>query len=261
MLTGKVLVAVPAYNEVGTVGQVVAAVLRENPDVDVLVVDDGSVDQTADMARRCGAVVVTLPFNVGVGGAMRTAFLYAVENNYSVVVQVDADGQHPPDGIPHLCETLARDNADVVVGARFVDSSTSYETRGPRRWAMVMLSQMLSKVTGTELSDTTSGFRASGPRAIKLFAQHYPSEYLGDTVESLLIAHRAGLKIVQTGVQMKPRQGGEASQNAAYSTLYLGRALLALSVALTRRRSDAALPELSDTVAVEPVTVEGKGGE
>lgn len=234
----NILVAIPAYNESATVGTVIAAVKNAAPHAHILVVDDGSVDSTAVNARAAGAVVLTLPFNVGVGGAMRTAFLYALEGGYDAVVQVDADGQHNPEQIIGLCENL--DTADVVVGARFVPGeSDDYQVHGPRKWAMVVLSKILSKVTKTELSDTTSGFRAAGPRAIKLFAQHYPSEYLGDTVESLLIAHRAGLTIVQTPARMSERQGGEASQNTVSSTLYLGRALLAITVALTRKTGAA----------------------
>lgn len=224
--------AVPALNESATIADVVHEVSRELPEADVLVVDDGSIDDTAVQARRAGAEVVTLPFNVGVGGAMRTAFLFARDNGYSAVVQVDADGQHVPAHIHDLLAGL--EHHSVVIGARFAGSG-EYAVAGPRKWAMKLLARTLSRVCGTRLTDTTSGFRASDARAIRLFAKHYPAEYLGDTVESLVIAARAGLPVAQVPVTMRPRQGGRASHGGFRSTLYLGRAALALWVALARR--------------------------
>lgn len=229
----RVLVAIPAFEEAETVGSVVTEVSRCIPEATVLVVDDGSEDRTFERARESGAEAVRLPFNVGVGGAMRTAFLYALDEGFDAVVQVDADGQHDPAEISRLLAAL--DDASVVVGARFAGKG-EYQVRGPRRWAMSVLSRSLSRVTHTKLTDTTSGFRATDERAIALFARHYPAEYLGDTVESLVIAARAGLTVTQVPVEMRPRQGGRASQTPGMATLYLGRAMLALFVALTRRR-------------------------
>lgn len=229
----QVLVAVPALDEEETVANVVADVRRTHPDAVVVVVDDGSRDSTARAAAEAGAVVLQLPFNVGVGGAMRTAFLYAERYGFDAVVQVDADGQHDPAYIDRLLAAL--ETSSVVIGARFAGTG-DYTVRGPRRWAMKLLARSLSRVTGTELTDTTSGFRASDRRAIALFAAHYPAEYLGDTVESLVLAARAGLSVVQVPVAMRVRQGGRASQNPLRAGLYLGRSLLALVVALARRR-------------------------
>ncbi|MGB8020774.1 MAG: glycosyltransferase family 2 protein [Candidatus Nanopelagicales bacterium] len=228
----RTLVAIPALNEAATVGAVVAEVRGAMPEADILVVDDGSYDGTAAVASEAGARVVTLPFTVGVGGAMRTAFLYAMDRDYDAVVQVDADGQHIPAHIPDLLAGLT--DRSVVIGARFT-TGDEYAVRGPRRWAMRLLSRALSRVCATELTDTTSGFRASDRTAIALFARHYPAEYLGDTVESLVIASRAGLRVGQVPVAMRARQGGSASQSPWRATLYLGRAVLALYVAVARR--------------------------
>ena len=230
-MTMRVLVAIPALNEAATVAGVVGEVRAAVPDAQVLVVDDGSVDATAARARDAGAVVACMPFTVGVGGAMRTAFLYARDNGFDAVVQVDADGQHVPAHIPDLLAEL--EHGSVVVGSRFAGTG-QYRARGPRRWAMTLLARTLSRVCGTALTDATSGFRASDRRAIALFARHYPAEYLGDTVESLVIAARAGLVVRQVPVRMRPRQGGRASQSPVRATLYLGRAMLALFVALAR---------------------------
>lgn len=223
----RTLVAIPALNESATLSAVVAEVRTAVPGVDVLVVDDGSSDGTADVARAAGADVLVLPFNVGVGGAMRTAFRYARIHGYDQLVQVDADGQHVPGHIPDLLAAL--EGASVVIGGRF---SAGYPVHGPRRWAMRVLARSLSQVCATPLTDTTSGFRAADRRAIALFADHYPAEYLGDTVESLVLAARSGLTVREVPVTMRPRQGGSASHSPVRAGLQLGRAMLALYVAL-----------------------------
>jgi glycosyltransferase involved in cell wall biosynthesis len=227
-----VLVVVPAWNEQDSVGGVVADLLRLEPAVSVLVVDDGSGDRTSRAAKEAGAEVCQLPFNLGVGGAMRTGYRYAVREGYDVVVQVDADGQHDATYIPRLVEGLQ--HADVVVGSRFAGEG-DYAVRGPRRWAMRLLAGVLSRLSHQRLSDVTSGFRAVNRRGIRVFAEHYPSEYLGDTVESLVIAVRTGCTVAEVPVSMRIRSTGRASQTTFRSMLYLARAVVALGLALCRR--------------------------
>ena len=226
------LVVLPAWNEAGHVGGVVGEVRASRPDADVLVVDDGSGDGTAAAAERAGALVCRLPFNLGVGGAMRTGYRFAVRHGYDAVVQVDADGQHDPGFIDALLDGL--EQADVVIGARFAGVG-DYPVRGPRRWAMRLLARVLSSLAGQPLSDVTSGFRAANRRAIAVFASHYPAEYLGDTVESLVIALRTGCTVRQVPVQMRGRVGGRASHSPGRAALYLARACVALGLALVRR--------------------------
>ncbi|MFJ3489251.1 glycosyltransferase family 2 protein [Leifsonia aquatica] len=227
------LVVMPAFNEEESVASVVAEVTAKLPGVTCLVVNDGSVDRTAERARAAGAAVASMPFNMGVGGAMRLGFQYALENGFSVVVQIDADGQHDPGSVPSLLAAL--DDADLVIGARF-SGEGEYAVKGPRRWAMVVLSSVLSRVVQSPLRDTTSGFKANGPNAVALFAHSFPAEYLGDTVEALVIAARAGLKVAQVPVAMRPRAGGQPSHNPIKAAVYLGRAFVALLVALMRPR-------------------------
>lgn len=227
----RTLIVIPALNERDAISQVLEEVFASNPACHCLVIDDGSTDDTSQVAAAAGAMVATLPYNLGVGGAMRVGFNYALANGFDNVVQVDADGQHDPQDVQRLVAMLQQ--ADLVLGARFAGSG-SYEVRGPRRWAMSALAKLLSNLARTRLTDTTSGFRASGPRAVKLFAKHYPAEYLGDTVESLVIAARAGLTIRQIPVAMRERAGGEPSHSPIKATVFLLRVVVAMVFAFLR---------------------------
>ena len=239
-MPGRVLIIVPAWNEQQTVGVTVREIRDATPGLPVLVVSDGSTDRTAEVARAAGALVLELPFNLGVGGAMRAGFRYAVSHGYTAAVQVDADGQHDPAEVPMLLAKLA--DADVVIGARFSTPDDTYRVRGPRRWAMVVLSRVLSRLAGTPLTDVTSGFKATGGRALPVFAEHYPAEYLGDTVESLVIALCAGCTVTQVPARMRRRRGGNPSHRPVKSTIYLVRAGFALLLALIRRWEIADVP-------------------
>lgn len=227
------LVILPAWNEEEALPGVLDELHATLPEADFLVVNDGSTDRTAVAARRGRTMVLDLPLNLGVGGAMRAGYKFAARKGYQAAVQVDADGQHDPADVQRVVGALESEGADVVIGARFAGEGT-YTVRGPRRWAMKLLSASLSRLTRTRLTDTTSGFKASNRRAIELFAADYPAEYLGDTIESLVIASRAGLVVRQVGVTMRPRAGGTPSHNPAKAALFLGRAVLALLIALSR---------------------------
>lgn len=235
----QVLIVMPAFNESEVIGSVVGEVKRVLPGATIVVVNDGSTDATTEVAHAAGARVLELPFNLGVGGAMRLGFRFARENGFPVAVQLDSDGQHDPANVPALLELL--DRVDVAIGARFAGLG-DYEVKGPRKWAMKFLSSTLSKATRTKLTDTTSGFKAHGPRAIELFSREYPAEYLGDTIESLVIGHRAGLRYEQVGVEMRERAGGVPSHNAVKSAVYLVRAFLALIVAFMRPHTKVSFP-------------------
>lgn len=227
----KTLIVMPAFNEEASVARVIHEVQAAMQGVSCLVVDDGSVDRTAEVANSAGAIVARLPFNLGVGGAMRVGFKYALSMGFDNVVQIDADGQHDPAEVHQLISELR--NADLVLGARFAGEG-DYRVRGPRRWAMLVLAAILSRTAKTRLTDTTSGFRATGPKAVRLFAEHYPAEYLGDTIEALVIAARAGCTIRQVPVAMRQRTGGVPSHNPFKAAAYLGRAGLALVFAFMR---------------------------
>lgn len=232
MINGKrVLIIIPAWNEAGSIGDVVREVRGELPSVDVIVVDDGSSDDTAAHAAEAGAIVARLPYNLGVGGAMRTGYRYARDHGYDVAIQVDADGQHDPRYIPKLVDAL--DDHDLVIGARFAGEG-GYSVKGPRKWAMKMLSAVLSRLSRTRLTDTTSGHRACNRRVIEFFAHWYPAEYLGDTIEVLVRVARNGYKVTQIPVAMRPRMAGTPSNSPVKATIYLGRAFVVLLLAIIR---------------------------
>jgi glycosyltransferase involved in cell wall biosynthesis len=228
----RVLIMIPAWNEAASISEVVAEIRGELPETDVLVIDDGSTDDTALAARRAGAAVVRLPFNLGVGGARRLGFRYAKANGYQVAVQIDADGQHDPRYVPKLIDGLQE--ASLVIGARFAGEG-DYRAAGPRRWGMQVLSFVLSKMARQRLTDTTSGFRACDRSLIELFAEWYPVEYLGDTVETTVRVVRLGYKVKQVPVAMRQRYGGTPSKSPVKAVMYLGRAFLSLVLAVTRR--------------------------
>jgi glycosyltransferase involved in cell wall biosynthesis len=242
---GRVLVVIPAWNEQDSVGRTVHEVRSANPGADILVVDDGSSDATATVAQQAGAEVCRLPFNLGVGGAMRAGYRHAVAGDYDVAVQIDADGQHDPRYLPELIARLALaggQGADLVIGARFAGEGDPYKVSGIRALAMKVLARTLSRMARTRLTDVTSGFRVANRRAVALFAAHYPAEYLGDTVESTVIAIRAGCTVTQVPVQMRERQGGQASQTPVRAAIYLARAVVALALALVRKWPEAPVP-------------------
>ena len=236
----RVLVIIPAWNEQESVARTVRDVRATNPHVDILVVDDGSSDATAVVAERAGAEVCRLPFNLGVGGAMRAGYRCAVSGDYDVAVQIDADGQHDPRYLPDLVARLSE--ADLVIGARFAGEGEPYRVSGIRALAMKVLARTLSRMAKTRLTDVTSGFRVVNRRTLALFAAHYPAEYLGDTVESTVIAIRAGCTVTQVPVQMRERQGGQASQTPIRAAIYLSRAVVALALALVRKWPEAPTP-------------------
>jgi glycosyltransferase involved in cell wall biosynthesis len=215
---------------------VVKEIHAAGPRAGILVIDDGSSDGTAEAAREAGAHVVTNPFNLGVGGAMRVGFRFAADHGFDAVVQVDADGQHDPRDIARLLEALDESPAPaVVIGARFMGMG---ELRVPkaRRAAMRILAVYLTKVTRTTLSDVTSGFRAHNRAAVTLFARVYPAEYLADTVESLVLLTRAGGRVSQVPVAMRARYAGTPSQSSWRAITYLLRVVVMLAVNVVRHQ-------------------------
>ncbi|MDA8046856.1 MAG: glycosyltransferase family 2 protein [Actinomycetota bacterium] len=237
LINEDVLVVIPAYNEALSVAAVIHEVHLAAPRAAILVVDDASTDTTAAVARAAGAEVVTNVFNLGVGGAMRVGFRYALAGRFRALVQVDGDGQHDANDLPRLVAALDdKPEPAVVIGARFAGEG-DYSVPRMRRWAMRLLARYLSGVAHMKLTDVTSGFRAHNRAAIELFARTYPADYLADTVESLVIAVESGGVISQVPVAMRTRLSGTPSQNARRAAMYLARVALMLLIAVFRHRA------------------------
>lgn len=226
----RVLAIVPAYNEAKALRPVLEG-LRRTGACDVCVVDDGSTDDTAEVARGLGACVLRSPVNLGIGGAVQLGYLWARDHRYDVAVQVDGDGQHDPAALPALLAPVLAGAADLAVGSRFLEAG-GYRSTALRRGGIRYLSWFLRLRTGARVTDPTSGFRAAGPRALALFAQHYPSDY--PAPESIAVAVRAGLRVVEVPVRMAARAHGASSIDGARTAYYLAKVSLAL-VLLPRR--------------------------
>lgn len=204
----NVLVVIPAYNEQDCIIDVIDDVRAAG--FDCLVIDDASRDRTVALARQHGARVVELPINLGVGGALRTGFRYAVDHDYSCVVQVDADGQHVADHIRHLLEAANDRDLDMVVGSRFAVGGTHHVSR-VRQMCIRMLAFVIARSGKVRITDPTSGFRAIRTPLLDAFAADFPAHYLGDTFEAVLVAARRGYRLGEIPVEMRTRQGGRPS--------------------------------------------------
>jgi len=202
------LVLIPAYNEETSVGGIVQRVLAAG--LDCAVVVDGSVDLTARRAREAGAVVIELPVNLGIGGALRCGFRYAVEHGYERVVQCDADGQHPPEDIPRLIDQADQLNAHLLIGSRWVEGAGDYELHGARRFAMKMLSRLAYSRGGVRVHDSTSGFRVISEPLLSEFARSYPAQFM-ESFEVLVSSGRAGYRVCEMPADFSQRVAGEAS--------------------------------------------------
>ena len=229
-MSNSLLVVVPAFNEEAVLARTINALLQEVRIDQILVVNDGSEDQTSQIVIDLGINHLELPFNLGVGAAMRAGFQYAKENGFQKVIQFDADLQHQPKYIKEI--VLKLNELDVVVGSRFAEKS-DYKVSFVRSLAMGLLKDSVTRHIGQKMTDVTSGFRGANKKAIEIFVDHYPSEYLADTVESLILAHDKGLTIGEIPVTMQERQGGMPSQNIFRSTLYLFRSILVIIATLT----------------------------
>ena len=230
----RTLIIVPALNE----EESLPATLKELREVvdqhDVVVIDDGSTDATADVARRAGAVSAQLPFTLGVGGAVRVGLHYAQRNGYDRAVVIDADGQHNPAGVTALLDALDA-GADMAVGSRFIEGTPEYRVGRTRRQAMRFLALIVRALTGQRYSDVTSGFRAYDRPVIELLAREYPVEYLADTVEALLIVRYAGFRVDEVPITMRPRAAGTPSTRRVKLVINYLRLLIGIVGSASRR--------------------------
>lgn len=229
----RIVAVVPAWNEAGAIGDVVAEILAFDPSAKVVVVDDASTDDTSAVAERSGATVLRLPFNVGIGGAVQTGFRYARDEGFEIAVRLDGDGQHDASELGTLLAPVRAGEADLVIGSRFVDPGGSYRPPFARRMGIRVFARLVSLLGGQKVTDTTSGFAAMNRSGIELFALEYPHDY--PEVEATLVALRSGLRLAQVQVEMRERRAGTSSITFVRSLYYIVKVMLALLVASLRR--------------------------
>lgn len=230
----RILCIIPAYNEEEAVVKVVRELREHLPQADVLVVDDGSFDRTAERARAGGAMVCSLAFNLGIGAAVQTGLKFAARSGYDIAIQVDGDGQHPADEIPPLLEILEKNpEVDVVIGSRFLPSpgrpgEEGFQSTSARRIGIRIFAAALSAICRQRLTDTTSGFRATRGEAIGFLGRFYPRDY--PEVEALVLLHQAGYVIRETPVVMRERQGGTSSIRLGHGLYYMIKVFMAVAL-------------------------------
>ena len=237
----ETLVVIPAWNEAATVASVVTSV--RSAGLVVLVVNDGSNDATSALAAGAGAAVVDLPFNMGVGAALRCGFKYAVRKGYTTVVQCDADGQHPVHHITELISAADATGAHMVIGSRFAsDAGSSMVLHPVRRLAMWTLSSSASRATGTKITDASSGFRVIRGDLLRQLALHLPTYYLGDTYEAVIAAGRAGYRVREIPAPLSERIHGKSSAGTLRATKLTARAFVTAALHIHRRLDPANPP-------------------
>jgi glycosyltransferase involved in cell wall biosynthesis len=228
----KRIAIVPAYNEERNVGRVIDELRAFDPGLHVVIVSDGSLDRTAEVALEHGAHVVKLPFNLGIGGAVQTGFRYAHENGYDLVVRCDGDGQHDPSQLPKVLAPVLAGDADIAVGSRFAGGE-GYRSSATRRVGIRLLALIVSAIARQRVTDTTSGFQALNAKALALFAADYPHDY--PEVEGMVMTIKHRLRLCEVPVTMREREHGRSSITALRSFYYMAKVLLALFVGLFRR--------------------------
>jgi len=227
----KIVIIIPAFNEEESIGTVIRRIKINMPQADVLVVNDGSYDLTSLKALEAGANVIDLPFNLGIGGAMQTGYLYASKNNYDIAIQVDGDGQHDPKYLNNLIYPIINSTTDMVIGSRYV-TRTSYKSSFARRIGMIFFSSLVNLLTGKKVNDTTSGFRAVNKKIINYFAFKYPNDY--PEVDVLVKLHKMNYKILEMPVEMQERSTGRSSITPLRSVYYMVKVSLSLLIGALR---------------------------
>ena len=223
-MSDKPLVLIPALNEQATIREVVLEVMDNG--FDVVVINDGSGDKTAEFARAAGATVLNLRVNLGVGGALRCGFRYAVNNGYRSVVQCDADGQHPISHIQKLIDVSNQTSSHLVIGSRFRYEEILMTVPRHRRFAMWLLGVIASRACQTKITDSTSGFRLISEPLLSQFAKNFPSHFLGDTFEANVVAGRSGYKVKEVAAPISNRKAGVSSTGSGRSIILIARSIL-----------------------------------
>lgn len=233
-MTPRILAIIPAYNEAGSIGRTVREVLAQPLGIVPLVIDDGSRDETASEALRAGARVISLPFNLGIGGAVQTGYRYALRNDFDIAVQVDGDGQHDAAYLAGLVRPVLDGQADMSIGTRFSGDKAGFQSSFSRRIGIGFFRGLIHALTGFYPTDPTSGFRASNRRLIAVFAEYYPSDF--PEPEAIVVARRLGARILDVPVVMRARQQGKSSIGKLKSPYYMIKVTAAILLHMFKDR-------------------------
>ena len=231
-MSPKVLIIVPAFNESGNIGRAISDIRKQNLPVDILVIDDGSTDITAQEAVAAGVKVVSLPFNLGIGGAVQTGFQYALQYDYAMAVQMDGDGQHDAAFLEKLITPILEDKVDMVVGSRFMESNDGFKSSFSRRIGINFFVRLINGLTGLNITDPTSGFRAHNQKIITAFAKNYPQDF--PEPEAIVVAKRLGARIGEVAVLMRKRTEGQSSIRQLKSLYYMVKVTFAILLHMIR---------------------------
>jgi hypothetical protein len=226
------LLIIPAYNEAQNIDRVLDDINEHLQGFDILLIDDGSTDSTRELAIKRGVDVISLPFNLGIGAAVQTGYIYAQREGYDLAVQFDGDGQHRADQVDRLLEPLLRDEADMVLGSRFLGEN-EYQSGLTRMVGIKILSSVISMLIGQKITDPTSGCRATNRRVIEFFSHLYPDDY--PEPEALVLLHKAGFRITEVPVLMRQRHMGRSTITAPRAVYYMIKVLLAIFIDMLKK--------------------------
>jgi len=230
----RILAIVPAFNECGNIGRTVQEIRQTGLGVDILVIYDGSMDATAEEARQAGGMVISLPFNLGIGAAVQTGFQYAQKHQYEIAVQIDGDGQHDPAFLDKIVEPLRRGEADMVIASRFLAKTGGFQSSFSRRVGINFFVHLINVLTAVKINDPTSGYRAYNKRMIGLFAEYYPHDF--PEPEAIVVAQQAGARIIEMPVAMRRREAGSSSIRYFKTLYYMVKVTLAICLHMIRQR-------------------------
>ncbi len=232
----KILIIIPAFNESGSIAKLIQRIRVSIPRADLVVINDGSSDNTEEIALKAGAPVASLPCNLGIGGSVQTGYQIAFENGYDVAVQIDGDGQHDPSYVTALIQPILEDRLDLCIGSRFLNpNSESFRSTFLRRFGILFFCRLLGLLTGLHVTDPTSGFRATGKTLIRAFALYYPVDF--PEPEAIKIAQRHSARVGEIPVLMHERQGGRSSIRYFATLYYMIKVTLAILIDMLKKNN------------------------
>ena len=231
----RVLIVIPAYNEEGNIERVVNNLVENYPQYDYVVINDCSKDNTLEILQKNQFNYINLPVNLGIGGAVQTGYKYALEHDYDMAVQIDGDGQHDPSYLSSLVDAMLKENADMVIGSRFIKNE-GFQSTFMRRVGITYFTKIIKWLTKETITDPTSGFRLANKEVIKIFAKDYPRDY--PEPESIVALLKQNKKVIEVPVQMKERQGGESSIKVWNSVYYMIKVSLAIFIECSRKHKE-----------------------